>query len=224
ISTVFTTHYDEKMHADIRPRIEKRLAEAIQLMQDKDVFETDKEGNPTWKRLQIAEEPATVLFHFRRGDTGTRYFPTIKHANSRVDFMFRDALIICNFPAKMLVNGMLYHFEGPLEGKKLQPFLNKRYIEIPQSSEQTYFEKFVAPLIEKHHVYAEGFDIITERHDAVPVLKLSAAGAAPGLVLHFRYNEFLFPFSANPVSVKVHRNNGSYRFYRIKRSRTWEQK
>lgn len=223
-SIFFPTHYDEKMHADIRPRIEKRLAEAIQLMQDKDVFETDKEGNPTWKRLQIAEEPATVLFHFRRNENSTRYFPTIKHGNSRVDFMFRDALIICNFPARMLVNGMLYHFEGPLEGKKLKPFLNKRYIEIPQSSEHTYFEKFVAPLIEKHHVYAEGFEIVTEKHEAEPVLKVPAADRPAHLELHFRYNRFVFPFSPNPVSVQVSRNNGSYRFYRIKRSRKWEEK
>ncbi|QEC51675.1 helicase-like protein [Anseongella ginsenosidimutans] len=223
-SVFFPAHYDEKMHADIRPRIEKKLAEAIDLMQEKDVFETDKEGNPTWKRLKIAEAPATVLFHFRRNEGGTRYFPTIKHGNSRVDFMFREALIICNFPAKMLVNGMLYRFEGPLEGKKLQPFLNKRYIEIPESSEHTYFEKFVAPLIEKHHVYAEGFDIITERHEAVPVLKIPAENYPGGLVLHFRYNRFLFPFSGNQVSVKVNRNNGSYRFYRIKRSLQWEQK
>src|SRR3546814_77798 len=124
----------------------------------------------------------------------------------------------------MLVHGLLYHFEGPLEGKKLQPFLNKRYIEIPQSSEQTYFEKFVAPLIEKHHVYDEGFEIITERHNAVPVLKISGNSIGSGAILHFRYNTFLFPFSTNPVSVKVHRHNGSYKFYRIKRSRTWEQK
>src|SRR3546814_9230971 len=79
------------MHAHVRPRIEKRLAEAIDLMREKEVFETDKEGNPTWKRLEIAEEPATVLFHSRRSESGTRYFPTIKHNNVRIDFMFRDA-------------------------------------------------------------------------------------------------------------------------------------
>ncbi|HYH57156.1 MAG TPA: DEAD/DEAH box helicase [Anseongella sp.] len=222
-SVFFPEHYDEKMHADVRPRIERKLAEAIDLMHEKDVFETDKEGNPTWKRLIIAAEPASVLFHFRRNEGGTRYFPTIKHGNSRVDFMFRDALIICNYPAKMLVNGMLYRFEGPLEGKKLQPFLNKRYIEIPQSSESAYFEKFVAPLIEKHHVYAEGFEIVTERHEAVPVLKICADGSEPFITLHFRYNKFLFPYSGNRISVKVNRNNGSYRFYRIKRSQQWEQ-
>lgn len=222
-SIFFPTHYDEKMHADIRPRIEKKLAEAIQLMQEKDVFETDKEGNPTWKRLRIMEDPARVLFHFRRNEGSTRYFPTIKHGDSRVDFMFRGALIICNFPARLLVGGMLYHFEGPLEGKKLQPFLNKRYIEIPESSERTYFEKFVAPLIEKHHVYAEGFEIVTERHQATAVLRIPDQHCPAKVELYFRYNEFLFPFSGNAVSVKVHRNNGSYRFYRIKRSRRWEQ-
>src|SRR3546814_19055103 len=102
----------------------------------------------------------------------------------------------------MLVHGLLYHFEGPLEGKKLQPFLNKRYIEIPQSSEQTYFEKFVAPLIEKHHVYAEGFEIITERHNSVPVLKTSGNSLGSVAIIHFRYTTFLFPFSTNTLDRK----------------------
>src|SRR5690606_20259825 len=113
-----------------------------------------------------------VLFHFRRGPAETRYFPTIKFQGLRIEFMFKDAQIICNQPAWLLLDDVLYHFEEDVEGKKLQPFLNKRYISIPKSSEKTYFEKFVAPLIEKHAVYAEGFEIRTEKYNSTPVLKL----------------------------------------------------
>src|SRR3546814_20621420 len=95
------------MHAHVRPRIEKRLAEAIDLMREKEVFETDKEGNPTWKRLEIAEEHATVLFHFRRSESGTRFFPTIKTNNVRIAFMFRDAWTIGIFTAQMQVHGKI---------------------------------------------------------------------------------------------------------------------
>src|SRR5690606_31190428 len=108
-------------------------------------------------------------------------------------FMFKDAQVISNSPAWMLLDDMLYNFAEGLEGKKLQPFLNKRFISIPKTSEKAYFEKFVAPLIEKHDVYAEGFEIRTEKYDSTPILKLIAADSeSPQLQLYFQYGDYIF--------------------------------
>jgi hypothetical protein len=96
-------------------------------------------------------------------------------------------------PAWMLLDDTLYFFDKEIEGKKLQPFLNKRFIAIPRSSEQSYFEKFVAPLIEKHNVYAEGFTINTEKYDARPVLKpIYVEGGTSQLQLYFKYAGYIF--------------------------------
>src|SRR5690606_29153751 len=82
------------------------------------------------------------------------------------------ASVIGNKQAWLLVENTLYHFDQAIDGKKLSPFLNKRYIAVPRATEKRYFETFVTGLIEKHHVYAEGFDIRTHREDAKPLLKL----------------------------------------------------
>ena len=106
--------------------------------------------------------------------------------------MFKEAQIICNQPAWLLLEDVLYYFEEDVEGKKLQPFLNKRFISIPKSSEKTYFEKFVAPLIEKHAVYAEGFEIRTEKFEAIPILKLlHSNGEEAQLQLYFKYGNYI---------------------------------
>ncbi|UKJ07757.1 DEAD/DEAH box helicase [Solitalea lacus] len=221
----FTKFWTDALKAKVQPFIEATLSQAIELMRNKAVFEMGKEGNPTWQSISIAEQPASVLFHFRRNEDATRYFPTIKYKDKRIEFMFKDAQIIANQPAWMLLNDTLYNFEGELEGKKLVPFLNKRFIEIPRSSEKTYFEKFVAPLIEKHHVYAEGFDIITEKYEAAPQLKLNLKKEIPSLDLSFRYGKYKFPFgSQSAVSVSVEKKDENYAFHRIKRSVNWEQK
>jgi hypothetical protein len=90
----------------------------------------------------------------------------------RIEFMFKNAEIICNHPAWMLLDDTLYYFDKEIEGKKLQPFLKQTvHIASRKSSEQSYFEKFVAPLIEKHNVYAEGFTINTEKYDAAGFLE-----------------------------------------------------
>ncbi|WP_207428363.1 DEAD/DEAH box helicase [Pedobacter sp. SYSU D00535] len=220
----FTKVFDQKLFEVIRPKIEKKMVEALALLSGKDFFMMSKEGWPVEKRLTLATEPASVLFHFRRNEEETRYFPTIKYQGIRIEFMFRDAQIVCNSPARLLLDDVLYHFEGDIEGKKLQPFLNKRYISIPKSSEKTYFEKFVAPLIEKHHVYAEGFEINTERFEAKPILKVVyVPGGVSQLQLYFRYGEYVFAAGSDKkVSVRMEKNGDTYLFHRIKRSLSWE--
>ncbi|RVU01323.1 DEAD/DEAH box helicase [Mucilaginibacter limnophilus] len=221
----FSKIFNEQLFDTIRPKIEKRMAEALNALKEKEVYLMSKEGYPAERKLHIADEPASVLFHFRRDDTEIRYFPTIKFKGMRIEFMFKNAEVICNHPAWMLLDDTLYYFDKEIEGKKLQPFLNKRYIAIPRSSEQSYFERFVAPLIEKHNVYAEGFTINTEKYDARPVLKpIYVEGGTSQLQLYFKYAGYVFPYGdGRHVSVRIERNGEDYIFHRIKRSTTWEK-
>ena len=221
----FRTIFDDKTYEVIRPKIEKKIIEALRLIGDKDLYLMSKEGWPVERKLSIASEPSSVLFHFRRNITETRYFPTIKFQGQRIEFMFKEAQIICNQPAWLLLEDVLYYFEEDVEGKKLQPFLNKRFISIPQSSEKTYFEKFVAPLIEKHAVYAEGFEIRTEKFEAIPVLKLLHSDSEGSqLQLYFKYGNYIFPSGSDrKVTVRMEKQGNDYIFHRIKRSLSWEK-
>ena len=111
------------------------------------------------------------------------------------------------------------------EGKKLVPFLNKRYITIPTAKEETYFEKFVAPLIEKYHVYAEGFDIRTEKHEPSAILKvIYVEGGVSQLQLYFKYGEYVFALgNEKKVTVHVEKQENNYVFTRVKRDTTLEK-
>jgi SNF2 family DNA or RNA helicase len=221
----FTKIFTEQLFDTIRPKMEKRIGEALELLRDKQLYLMSKEGYPAERKLQIATEPASVLFHFRRDAEEIRYFPTIKYQGMRIEFMFKNAEIICNHPAWMLLEDTLYYFDKEIEGKKLFPFLNKRYIAIPRSSEQSYFEKFVIPLIEKHSVYAEGFTINTEKHEAKPIIKpIYVENGTSQLQLYFKYAGYIFPYGdGRHVSVRMERDGDNYIFHRIKRSLTWEK-
>lgn len=223
----FTKVFDDKFYENVRPKIEKKLAEALEILKVKnELYVMDKDGWPVERKIELADEPASILFHFRRNETETRYFPTIKYQNLRIEFMFKEAQIISNKPAWLLLNDVLYFFDQDIEGKKLQPFLNKRFIAIPKTTEATYFEKFVAPLIEKHHVYAEGFEIRTEQFEATPVIKvLYVDGGLSQIQLYFKYGEYTFPVeNAHKVTVRLEKTADNYIFHRIKRSAEWEKK
>lgn len=222
----FSKHFDQRFYENVRPKIEKKLVEVLDILREKgDIYLMDKDGWPAERKLDLATEAATVLFHFRRNDTETRYFPTLKYQGMRIDFMFKEAQVICNQPAWLLLQDTLYFFEQEIEGKKLSPFLQKRFITIPKATEETYFEKFVAPLIEKYHVYAEGFEIRTEKHAPTPILKVVFVPQGVSQIqVYFRYGDYVFSAdSGQAVTVRLRKNGDQYTFTRIKRDAQWEK-
>ncbi len=223
----FNKHLDKKLYEYIRPNIERRLLEALGLLAGKPLYLMGKSGYPAEQELAIAAEPASVLFHFRRNEIETRYFPTIKHAGERIEFMYRDAQVIIDQQAWLLLDNVLYHFDQPLEGRKLTPFLQRRFIAVPRETEYRYFDTFVTGLIEKHHVYAEGFDIQTHQHNATPVIRLRHFEEnQSALQLQFRYGPYQFEAgSEHRVTVRMahQEDTDTYTFHRIKRSLQWEE-
>lgn len=222
----FSKLFDKKLFDYIRPKIDKKLANILSLLEEKPLYLMSKEGWPVDEKLAIADEPASILFHFRRNAEETRYFPTIKFQGMRIDFMYKNAQIISNEPAWLLLENTLYFFDQELDGKKLSPFLNKRYISIPRSTEYNYFDRFVRALITKHHVYAEGFDIRTYQHEAFPILKFTHTPTESAFAqLQFKYGPYIFDAgSEHKVTVRMDYNEQDdyYTFHRVKRSLQWE--
>ncbi len=223
----FTKVFDSKIYDFIRPKIEQRILNILNLIGDKPLFLMSKDGYPADQELKIAEKPTSILFHFRKSETETRYFPTLKYDGHRMEFMFKNAEVIINQQAWLLLDAVLYHFDEELEGKKLTPFLQKRFISIPKNTEKKYFETFVTSLIEKHHVYAEGLTIHTYKEQARPQLRiLYSSDQESQLQLNFQYGEFNFAAGGHhPVTVKYEyqESNDEHKFYRVKRSLAWEE-
>ena len=210
------------------------------------------DGNPTWKEIEVLEEKATVLFHFRRNEDNTHYFPTIKHAGEKIDFQSKNTYIVCREPAWIVCDQKLYGFKKYVDGNKLMPFVNKRFIVVPKKMEDTYYRKFIAPLIASFDVYARGFEITTERYVPEPVLTFSemATNNSPGLFpddkagkgavngnsvrasandvkilfdISFNYGDENFRAdNSTPISVIVDHENDDYTFRRIERDQDEE--
>lgn len=226
-SEYFSGVFDEDLYAVIRPKIEEKLLRIFDLLRGRPFYLMSKEGWPVETPINFAEHRVSVLFHFRRSEHELRYFPTLKYDGYRIEFMYKGAEIITNEPAGLLLENTLYFFEKNIEGRKLAPFLNKRFISIPRSAEQNYVKKFIAPLIERYHVYAEGFDIKTIQYQAIPVIEFQYHSENHyDLRLKFKYGDYLFSeIASKPISVKLTYtpDDDRYIFYRIKRSIGWEQ-
>src|SRR5690606_5508778 len=84
------------LHEEIEQYLERRRAKILDLLPGKSLFEMTNDGEPVGKRIHVAIEKATVLFHFRRNEDNTHYFPTIKFNDEKVDFQYKNAYLVCN--------------------------------------------------------------------------------------------------------------------------------
>ncbi len=220
ISKIKESAYEEK----VKTFVEERMIKALNLLKGQAIFKTGNDNNPTSMKINVSNEKASVLFHFKRDAEGTRYFPTIKFKGVRVEFMFKNAEIISYNPAWMLLGNDLFDFEKDVDGKKLFPFLNKRFIQINKSSEDTYFNKFVYQLIEKYNVFAEGFAINTKQPEGKAILTMQQViGNDIALKFSFNYDGAFFDYGTlNKISVVVKKENDNYTFTRTKRDLAFE--
>lgn len=230
---------NKPLQSEIEQYLERRRRNILSKIQGKFLFEMGSDGEPIWRQIEVLEKEATILFHFRRNEDNTHYFPTIKYEDQKVDFQYKGAYIICNDPAYMVHAGKLFHFRGNVDGKKLKPFLNKKFIVIPKNVEEIYYNKFVAPLVASFDVHAKGFNINSASYEPAPILTLSELASTQSMALFpqdntdtaiseddskmvielsFQYGPYQFKADYyRPVSVSVERNGDDYTFHRIRR-------
>ncbi|WP_109831272.1 DEAD/DEAH box helicase [Reichenbachiella versicolor] len=237
---------DERIQKQMREYVERRREIIMPLLHGKRLFEMGNDGEPAWKEIEVLNEKATVLFHFRKNEDNTHYFPTIKYDDQKVEFLNKGAYILCNSPAYLVIERKLYSFAKKVDANKLKPFLNKKFIAIPKNIEDNYYRKFVAPLVASFDVYAKGFDITTEKMIVSPVLYFSELASNQSLSLFgednvtavaeqedskilfelkFQYGEHTFNGDKSKgVSVHVDQDGDHYTFRRITRDLEKEEK
>lgn len=220
----FRKYYNDNLHQLYgRPFIEKKIKEALELMTDKPLYLTGKDGNPASRAVHMEPEQASVLFHFRRNEEGTRYFATIKHKGIRVDYMKPETRIICNHPARILVDQTLLQFPDEVEAKRLSPFLKQKWVEVKPQSEEKYFKTFVVPLLERFDVQAEGFEVINEKATASPTISLQHWNERYYLSVGFQYGDQYFSYnSSKKVHVKLETKGNHFVFHKIRRAANYE--
>jgi len=238
---------EKEIQEAVHSVIEKRRAQIFDLIcPDKTLFIMGNDGNPMRQSIEIQSEPVEVLFHFMRNEENTHYFPTLKYLGAKLEFQYKDAMILCDEPAWMLLNQKLYHFKPLLEGKKLRAFLNKKFVVIPKNMEEDYFRKFVKAMVARYPIYAKGFEVINTEKNCQFLLtygpitprideeEKSAAKKAAALVaadrwnfvLSFQYGNNRFPWDGLSAEANVlfEKKGESYAFQKIMRSLTKEKR
>ncbi len=236
---------DKMLKESILAYVDNHKREIFDKIKSKNLFLMGNDGIPTWKEIEIVQEPAKAYFHFDRLEEHTVYYPIIKCGEEKLKFQFKNAVIINDLPASMLLEGKLYLFDQYADGKKLKPFLNKPNIIIPKKIEETYYSKFIVPLVASFNVFAKGFDIFFEKEPVSTKLIIQESKETEGkpldlftenedqttdaeklkLFLKFNYGGFSFTYNAfsAPAYVKLEKQGESWAFHKVKKDLNHEK-
>ena len=215
----FIKNFDEDAKKTVLEFVETELLKILREIKNYQMYWAGKTGEPMGGGLiEFYNEPSTPLFHFRRDEEGMNYFVTIKHRGEKVHFCDPESELLTSQPAWLLTPTKLLFFGANVEGKKIKPFLKKKFIHIDPHQEAAYMQKFVGPLLENHDVFALGFDIVTDQLEVKPVLKLTSSLENPHIILYMQYGDWVFPYHVNKkVNVRLETADNTYTFHRIKR-------
>ena len=216
----FTKKFQGETQRLIKDYIQRRLSKIIPLLHDKEIYEMGNDGYPAQSPISFVPEKATVLFHFKRYEDRTHYYPTIKLRGEKIDFQYKQAAIVCQKPAWLLLNGELFTFEKSVEGNKLKPFLNKWYIGIPREKEQEYYQKFITRIVEKYSVKADGFQIRSVKCEPCFALVVKNHGSSFSFFREVDYSGHSIPLDhqcKSKVLMDYNEEKDDYLFLRIVR-------
>lgn len=206
----------------IRPYVERRMAKCLEILRFNPVpvYHKILQNNVYQEdRIEIIREEASAVFNFDRREEGFKYFLSVEYGGQDLKLTGKEGLIIVNEPCCLILDDKMFVFED-IDGKKLLPFFEKEYVQVPPASEKKYLETFVRNAIRKYKVNATGFEITDE--DAKPRAALSVEKDLAGqfyLVLKFIYNSKSIYYANRKTDIKVslEQRNGQFRFIRLKR-------
>lgn len=239
---------DEILKEQIEAYMERRRASVLEKLKGKKLFEMGNDGEPTWKKIEIPDQRATIRYQFNRDDAKTEYFPIIEHEGKKVEIAAPGSYLACKNPGWLVAGNVLYGFDQQIDGKKLQPFLNKKSVVVPRNLESSFYERFLPQLITTiENIEATGFSIDHSPNDPHPILTMSELATVDkssdmfgnesakdipddesGKIffdLSFRYGKHIFRGdSGSAVSVTLEKTVDSYVFYRVRRELEAEKK
>ncbi len=221
----------------IRPYIEKKIVECIELLQDSKTKLYLSEGsNALYPENEVItqKQAAETVFNFIKSDSESKYFlslrpeekTSVNKSDKNLELTNKGAIILSDSPCILLLDKNLYFFKEKIEGKKFQVFFTKKFISIKKSVEEKFFKTFALKCIANFKVEASGFQIIEKSPEKKAILSLEKDfGNNSAYVLHFQYAERKFAANKKQtVFVDFEKIDGGFVFYKTFRSEKWEQK
>jgi SNF2 family DNA or RNA helicase len=224
LSEYFKNIKNEFILNHIKPYIELRILKIIQLIPETrfKIFLKSKKYNNIYlsDEIKIQDSKSSAIFNFIRSNEGIRYYLSI----DSFKLTHQNPIFLTNSPCSLILHKKFYNFQN-IDSKKLQPFLSKEFIFIPQSAEKKYFETFVTTAIKNFNVNNEGFDIANTEVKKQAIISLEKdLNSNPIINLKFNYGEHSLYYHNQTKKLVQFKYAELPCFNIIRRDFNWEKK
>lgn len=184
---------EEYVEKFIRPFIDRQISQCLTIAGEENIPVFPRETKKlVYKssRITIQKEPARVVFNFIKEKSHTRYFQTLQHHGRTITLTGRKGQVISNHPCWILMDKVMYNFDQGVDGKKLEVFFQKPFIEVPEHLEEDYYRTFVRKCIINYPVNLQGIEIkeVSAVKNTELILETDLTGL-PVVSVNFHYNE-----------------------------------
>ncbi|MFW5821453.1 MAG: SNF2-related protein, partial [Bacteroidota bacterium] len=218
----------ENIENFIRPHIEKRLLQVLEIIRHSSikVFLREKSRSNVFDEdfLKVLPYDAHPVFHFIKTEEGSSYSLQLFSDKGQIKLTGKHYDVIVNQPAILRISNRIV-FVPDIESKKLLPFFTKEKILIPRKTTVRYFKTFVKQVIQNYEVNATGFEIRTPKPEKKITLKLERnIHNKAVLVPTFYYGKRkILPNFNQKVFVDFHQDKEEIYFEKYSRDLEWEQ-
>ena len=188
---------DPSRMGPVRTYIDRKQREIIELLRASAIplyiRETATKLLYEHHRIFVSDSLAEAFFRFELNDEVFRYSVNCEMEDRLITLQKKKPVfILCARPAILVLGRDLLVFKR-IEMPRLNPFLEKTFVEVPASEAHRYLEKIVLPTMVRYPVSASGFDMVVEYRPCVAELSVTPSVLErPLLQLRFCYGDKYF--------------------------------
>ncbi len=188
---------DPARREPVRNYIDRKQREIVELLQVSSIplyiRETATKLLYEHHRVSISTSLAEASFRFELTEQVFRYAVDCESEGHPISLQKKKPVfVLCVRPAILVLGHDLLVFKR-IEMPRLNPFLEKTFVEVPASEARRYLEKIVLPMMVRYPVSASGFDMILESRPCVAELSVTPSVLdCPVLQLRFYYGDVCF--------------------------------
>ncbi|MBN2663547.1 MAG: DEAD/DEAH box helicase [Bacteroidales bacterium] len=227
ITDFFSSLDDDYITKRIRPYIEKHIKHLLELLKKntinlyykpyryEHIYKSDK--------ISIDSTPGKAIFNFERTEEGIKYYLTVLFGEKEISIFKKKPIILLNKPALIELEHILMIIEE-IDAKKLRPFYDKQFVQVPKEMEMKYFQNFILKTVRDHNVKTKGFEIIEPNVEKQAELYIETDWLGElAFIPKFIYGNKIFNFfDKMPNFVELDKK--TFNITKYSRDKKWEDK
>lgn len=193
----------EKIKNVIRPYIDKKLSEMVELILTAGFPLYQKQGRSNQlyahHAYHINLQPVETAFRFELDGQSFSYQPTCTHEGHPLSLSeHKPVVVLTSEPATLLLGMELYTFRH-MEAPRLLPFTKRARVTVDATHLQKYIDNIIIPIAGYHEISTSGLDIAEEQRVCEPLLNIEETIYEDTLLhLLFRYTDQTFAPEESP--------------------------